>query len=439
MMEKIEAFLNRFIAPVANKMSNSDLLQAIAEGFMRTGPITFGVFIFAILSNIPVGGYNEWIAAVGLKPQFDAVMNAGLNILSLYVSFTIAYAYAKRKKTNPMSAGLLSLMSFLIIIPQTVAGKDGDVTAFNLNYLGGNGVLCALVIALCVSGLFVFLSKKNLTFKMPAGVPPMVSESLEPMFIAMIISALAFCLRFGFAMTPFGNFIDFFQQTIGGVLTGIGLSVPMIIGLVFVANVIWFFGIHPNTVYSAFTPLAMILMMTNIQDYAAGQPMTYFVPSMVYLFAGFGGNGNTLGLCLSMFTAKSERYKKMFKLSFVPNLFNINEPLIFGMPVMMNPTFFIPMTCSCLVMGILGYFAATLIPFAWNPSMSLLPFTVPFFVKAVLGNGGVTVLLIMLGLLVVNTLIYFPFFKMADKQALEEEQAAKAAAEADAATEKIGA
>lgn len=426
MMERLEAFLNRFIGPVAQKLSESDNIQSIAEGFMRASPITFGVFLFAIIGNFPVTAFTDWLTAIGLKSSFDAVMNAGLNILALYVSFTVAFSFAKRKGDNEVACGLLSLLSFLIIVPQTVAGTEGDVTAFSIAYLGGNGILAALIVALLIANIFHVLSKRGLKFNMPEGVPPMVSESLEPMFMAMIISCIAFCIQAGFSYTPFGNFVDFFQVVIGGVLTNFVLSVPFIIGLVFIANLIWFFGIHPNTVYSPFTAMAMVLVVTNMSDFAAGKPLTYLTVSLVYFFAGFGGNGNTLGLCFSMFSAKSERYKKMLKISLIPNLFNINEPLIFGMPVMLNPIFFIPMTCSCVIMGILGYFAIEIFPFVYNPSVSLIPFTCPFFVKALLG-GGITMLVISLVLLAVNTLIYFPFFKIADQKACDEEAAAEAA------------
>ena len=433
MLDQIQSFLTRYISPIAQRMSESDPLQAVAEGFMRISPITFGVFIFAILSNIPIGGYNEWIAEIGLKPHFEAVMNAGLTILALYVSFTIANAYAKRKGANSMSCGLLSLMSFLIVLPQTVEGPDGPVSAFNLSYLGGNGVICALIIALLVSKVFVVLSNKNLTFKMPAGVPPMVSESLEPMFIAIIISVIAFAIRFGFALTPYGNFVDFFQQTIGGVFLSVGLSVPVILIMGLVANVMWFFGIHPNTVFSAFSPLYSIMLATNMADFAAGKPLSYFVVAITMAYSNFGGNGCTLGLCISMLTAKSERYKKMLKVAFVPNLFNINEPLIFGMPLMMNATFFVPMVLSGVVMGLVACAYAILLPFGWNPAADIVPFSTPVFLRTFLGTGDFSLFPLVFVLIAINTVIYFPFFRIADKKALEEERAAEAAEKAGTA------
>ncbi len=428
-MKKIEAFLNRFIAPVAKVLGESDLIQAIAEGFMRTAPITFGVFLFAILGNLPIDALNAFLDSTGLKGSIDAVFNAGMNVLALYASFTIAYSYAKRKGENAVSAGLLSMMSFLVIIPQAVSGADGDVQAFAFDYLGGNGLLAALIVALLVSVVFCFLSKHGLKFKMPEGVPPMVVSSLEPMFVAMVIALMALGIRYGFSLTPFGNFVTFFQTVIGGALTQFTLSVPFMFAIVFLANVLWFFGIHPNTIYSPVVPMMLLLATTNITDFAAGQPLTYLAPALAYYFAGLGGNGNTLGLAFCMLTSKSKRYKQMAKIGFIPNLFNINEPLIFGMPVMLNPIFFIPMTCSCLVMGLVGLGLSELFSFAYNPSVALLPFAVPYFVRTLIG-GGVTMVAISTICIAISAVMYYPFFRIADRKACEEEAAAEAESQA---------
>ena len=422
-MEKLEKFLRKFIAPVANFMSNNDTIQSVAEGFMRTGPITFGVCLFIILGNLPFTGYTNWLTSIGLKEHLDAVQNASLNLLGLYISFTVAYSFAKRKNDNAISSGLLAVLSFLIVIPQTVKGAEGSITAFNIEYFSGTGILVALILSTLVANLYHYLSGKGLKFNMPQGVPPMVSESFEPIFISMIVVLAAFLIRVGFGYTPYGNLISFFDKTIGAFIIKIGLSLPTIFLIYFLANLLWFFGIHPNTIYSAFVPLQMTLVLTNIADVQAGRPMTYLTLTLVSMFASFGGNGNTIGLCLAMFTAKSKRYKNMLKLSFIPNLFNINEPLIFGMPIMLNPIFFIPMVFCNVVMGLIGLVATKLFTFTYNPAMSLLPWTTPFFVKAFLA-GGVSLLLMVLFLLAVNTLMYYPFFKIADNKAYEEEQAA---------------
>ena len=201
-MKTLENFLQKFIGPIAKVMSENDTIQSVAEGFMRTGPVTFGVCIFVILGNLPFTGYSDWLTSVGLKAHFDAIQNASLNILALYIAFTIGYSFAKRKGDNALSCGILSLLSFLIIIPQTVAGAEGDITAFNTTYLSGTGILVALIFAAIVGHMFHYLSQKGLKFNMPAGVPPMVSESFEPIFISMIIVGFAFLVRVGFGYTP---------------------------------------------------------------------------------------------------------------------------------------------------------------------------------------------------------------------------------------------
>ena len=421
-MDKMEHFLTKVIGPIAQKINSNKSLTAIAEGFVRTTPITIGIAVFAIVGNLPITGWSEWLIEVGMKQHFDAVLNASTNALALYAVYSIAYCYAKNCKKTPITAGFMALLSFLIIMPQTVTGADGEISALSLDYLGGNGILVALLIALLVAHLYVWLVEKGISFKLPDSVPPNVAESLSPVFIAMIIVAVAFFIRVGFGYTPYGNMFDFFSQTIGGWLIKIGLSVPTIFLVYFLANFLWFFGIHPNTIYGPFTPLVMTVMLTNIADFQAGKPLTYLTISLVSAFAGFGGNGNTLGLCISMFTAKSKRYRQMLKLSLIPNIFNINEPLIFGMPLMLNPIFFVPMVFCNVAMGLVGLLCMNIFTIAYNPLMALLPWTTPVFLKNFLA-GGMTLLLITLLLLAVNTLIYYPFFKIADRKAVEEEAA----------------
>lgn len=426
-MEKLEHFLTKVIGPFAQKINDNKSLQSIAEGFVRTTPITIGIAAFAIIGNLPITGWTEWLTEVGLKGHFDAVLNASTNALALYAVFSIAYCYARRCKRTPITAGFMALLSFIIIMPQSVEGANGAITALDLNYLGGNGILVGLFIALIVGHLYVWLCEKGISFKLPDSVPPNVSESLSPVFIAMIIVAVAFGIRVGFGYTPYGDAFNFFSQTIGGWMIKFGLSVPTVFLIYFLANFLWFFGIHPNTIYGPFTSLVTLAMLQNIADFQAGVPLTYLSISLVSAFAGFGGNGNTLGLCISMFTAKSKRYKQMLKLSLIPNLFNINEPLIFGMPLMLNPTFFVPMVFSNVVMGLIGLAATQIWTFTYNPLMSLLPWTTPVFIKNFLA-GGMALLVMSLILLCVNALMYYPFFKIADKKAVEEEKALEAEA-----------
>ena len=427
-MGNFDSILDKYISPIAQKMSDSDTLQAISEGFVRIVTLTVGVALFLIIGNLPITAWTDWLTAIGIKPTFDAIGNASTSILALYASFTIAYCFAKRKNENALSCGMLSLLSFLIVVPQTVVGKDGDVSAFALNYLGGNGILVALIVALITAHVFHALEKHHVQLKMPESVPPMVSESLSPMFSAMVIVLIAAVIRAIFSFTPYGNAIDFFQQTIGGVIVNVGASAPAIIFVVFLSNVLWFFGVHPSTITGPYTAVLMVLITTSISEHNAGSALTYGGLAYVYFMANYGGNGNTLGLCLAMLTAKSKRYKQMLKIGAVPNIFNINEPLVFGMPLILNPTFFVPMVFSCIPMGIIGYFGLGFLGNAFDPSSLLLPWTTPGFVVALI-SGGIGLFVVFVIMTAVNFLIYLPFFKAADKKELEAEKRLEAQGE----------
>lgn len=420
--EKFEDKLMQFIGPMAMVVNSNKTLSAIAEGFMRTTPITLGIALFAIVGSLPIPGWVEWITANGIKETFDAALGASTNVLSLYIAFSIAYCFAKNAKHNAITAGFLSMAGFIILMPQTIEGKEGMVNALSTTYLGADGMVVALIVAVISAHLYCFLTDKGITFKMPDSVPPNVSSSLSPVFVAMIIFGIIVATRIAFGFTSYGNLFACITQIISIPLMRVGASLPSVLIILFLANTVWFFGIHPNTIQGPATPLFMMILLANIDAFQKGLPLPYLMLAIASMCATLGGNGNTLGLILSMFTAKSERYKSMLKLAIIPNVFNINEPLIFGMPLMLNPIFFIPMTFSCVVMGTIGWIGCQIFPYVYNPLMGLLPWTTPFFIKSVLA-GGIPILATVLIALAANTLLYFPFFKIADRQAFLEEQA----------------
>lgn len=309
----------------------------------------------------------------------------------------------------------------MIMVPQTIVYEGGETAGISIQYLGSNGLVVGLITAILTSLLFVKLSKKNIVFNMPSSVPPMVSESLGPVFIAIIIFSAAFFVRVGFSFTSYATSFNFIQTIVTQPLLAIDLSVPAIILFYTLANLLWFFGIHPTTIYGPINPLLVTMVLANIDALQKGEPFPYLVTAIVVGAVYIGSTGNTLGLLACMARAKSQRYKAMFKLSIVPNLFNINEPVIFGTPIMLNPIFFIPMVFSSAVMGLVAWGLASIIPLNYNPLMALLPWTTPFFINGFL-SGGFPILFILLAAFAVNIVMYYPFFRIADKKAVEEEK-----------------
>ncbi len=421
-MEKLEAFLGKYIGPVANFMAQSKFFGSLSEAFMRTTPVTLGVALLMILGNLPFNGYEQLLIDNGLKAHFSAAIGATTGILSIMVVFNFAYVYAKKSNQNPLSAGLISLVSFFLLMPQAVEGVSGNVEAFSTLYTGGTGLFSAIVVAWVSTAIYVALAKRNFTIKLPESVPSNVAESLGPSLISMVILTMWFVVRVLLALSPFGNIFMVIFGILQQPLQAIGSSPISVLVIFTIANLLWFFGIHPNVVYGLVMPMMVANQTANIQAFQAGEPLPYYLMVIILVACGngFGGQGGTYGFVLSSLTAKSEQYKTLRKLAGVPSIFNINEPLVFGAPIMLNANFFIPMVSGPFVMGLTAWGLATVLQPTINPLISM-PWTTPALVSTFL-QGGIKYLLVMIGVVAVNFVLWYPFFKIADNKAYLEEQ-----------------
>lgn len=187
MFEKLEKGLQKIVNPMAQKLSDNQSLKAVSAGFVKLMPITLGLVVFSIIGNLPITGFTDWLTDVGLMDSINAALTASTSIISIYVVFAIAYNFANNRNQSGITAGFISLAGFVLLIPQTVQAGKETVSALPISYMGSSGIVLALIISICVGHLYCYLCEKNVTFKMPSSVPPMVSESLEPIFVAMII------------------------------------------------------------------------------------------------------------------------------------------------------------------------------------------------------------------------------------------------------------
>ena len=452
-MKNMEKFIDTFFGPIALYMNKSPFFKALTDAFMRMTPITLGASVLMIIGFFPIPAWQTWLQTVGLYNDFVAVQNATINALGLFLAFTFAYCYVKiiAKEYNPLIAGLLSLSSFMILIPQqftllhatealtefpaqATIESATTLNAFSSDYIGASGILVAMIMGYLVARLYIFLNIKHFVVKLPESVPSNVSESLSPTFIAGAIMIIAFAIRLVFKTAPFlsdyGNIFAFITGVIQIPLQDIVGSPLSLILILSLANFFWYFGIHPQVVYSVVTPIVMANSIANITAYTAGETIPYLLFAIVGVACGtgFGGQGATIGLVLSMMTAKSKRYKEMFKLTSIPSIFNINEPLIFGMPIIMNPIFFIPMAIGPVLMGGTAWILSSLIDLStYNPTISF-PWTTPALINMIF-RGGIPLFFVGVACLVVSIVIWYPFFKVADRKALQEEAAVEAAQE----------
>lgn len=424
-MNKFQEILQKTLVPVSNKIGQSKILQSISAGMVMTLPITIGASVFSILASFPIKSVSNWFNSLRITQPMNAVVNGSMNILAVFIVFCIAYSYAQKSKSNGVIAGLFSLSSFFVLAPQTVGHGKSAVNAFEMQYMGSQGIIVAIILAILISMLYVRLNKvQKLKIKLPDSVPSMVSTSIEPLIIGIIIFTIVFIVGAIFSYTPYKDVFRFVNQLITTPLLHVGGSAWTIILVITLSNLLFFFGVHPAAIQSVLMPIVISMMVASAPAFQQGKTIPYLQNLVAFSFSNNDAAGATLSLVLiGLIFGKSKRYKEFFKVSSIPNLFNINEPIVFGLPIVLNALLFIPFVLSSLVSGLVAI-GAVKIGFIsmYNPTLSLgMPWTMPKVIAdfLIMGWQGIVIWLINFALM---SLIYLPFFKILDQQALKEEQ-----------------
>lgn len=424
LMEKFQGGLERVIGSIAEKVTGNRFITAMMTGFMCTMPITLGMAAIAVLVNFPIGVWTAFLKNTGIYAAAQDVLTVTMSMLAIYLVVGIGYSFAKNDRKNGMTGAILSMASFLILVPvEHITNEAGkSQTMLSTAYLGSDGIFIALIVGLFVSWVYCMLTDKNLQIKLPDSVPPMVSQAISPMLIAMIVFVFMFIVKYICSLTPYENIFTIVNTMIGKPVTSIGSSPAALITVCCLMNLFWFFGVHPNVILMCYMPVLMAVSAENTQAFLNGTQLPYFMFALLRPICQLGGGGNTLGLCIATLFAKSEKYKAMRKVFIPANIFNINEPVIFGFPVMMNPIYFIPMVVSPLLSGLAGMILISFIKVNLNPTVSM-PWVTPGFVSAFL-QGGISYLFFWIVALMAHFAIYLPFFKMDDAKACKMEQEA---------------
>lgn len=420
--DKIQNIMDKTIAPVASKVADSKMLDALMGGMMCTLPMTLGVSVIAILINFPIPGFSDWVVSSGLMATGNSILTVTMNMMGIYISFFIGLRWGKVCGLSGYTGGIVSGAVFLAFMPQQ-SFEDIPMASFiNTSYMGSNGIFVAILLGLIVPKVTAILMSK-LEIKLPDMVPPMVADSLSPMFAAIVLFTAVWFAKWGLSFTPWGNLFDMINTLIGTPVTMVGASPLAYIIVCSLQSIFWFFGVHPNVMLNFYAPVIMACSAANTEAIIAGEALPYGAWAVVALGTAIGGQANALGISISMLFTKSERFKAIRGIALVPSLFNISEPLMFGLPVVLNPTYFIPFVLNIPVCAIVVQALYALgLGAAFNPTIQL-PWVLPQPVIAFM-QGGIGCLVISVAVLAVSVLMYTPFTLMADRQALREEQAA---------------
>ena len=428
--------LNETVIPAVMKFVNLKPVVALKDGILFILPLTLIGSVFLLLAQIPYQPFNDWMASMLSSNWTEPLMQAygaSFKIIALVATMAIAYVYTKNEGHEPFSAGVISLVVFLLTTNSYVTLESGEKVSEVIPkaWTGGEGMVTAIIIGLLVGMIYSWFLRKNITIKMPAGVPQGVANSFAALIpgAVIIVGATIIYTIFKYGLNT--TFIEWIYKMIQTPLQGLSDSLGGVIVMCFLIPSLWWFGVHGSTIVGGVMDGILITNATSNQAIIdSGLPLTIENGGRIVTqqfkdcVVNLSGAGATIGLVICMlFLAKSAQSKQLGKLAIVPACFNINEPVIFGTPIVMNPFMVIPFIATPVVIGVLQYLAISmgLIPLYTGV---VVPWTTPPIISGFL-TGGWRTALFQVVVIAISTAIYFPFFKKVDNMNYENEKSAQ--------------
>ncbi len=438
-MSKFTDAMESKLMPIAGKISENRYLVAIRDGFMVAMPLLIIGAMSLLFANFPISGYKEFMTKIfgeNWSVFFVRPFEATMAIMTIFVIFGISFSLAKHYDIEGISTAVIALVAFFILTPFTMnftpegskeVFKIGDIIP--MEWIGAKGLFVGMITAILSTEIVKFVVRKGWVIKMPEGVPPTVAKAFSALIPGVIVILTFDIVRLIFTFTSFGTIHQFIYKILQAPLTALGDT----LGATLIANLFiglfWVFGIHgANIVGSVMGPIWISLSAENLDAYQSGATHLPHIITQQFqeIYLQLGGSGCTLALCLAMiFICKSQQCKKLGKLAILPGLFNINEPITFGLPVVLNPIMMIPFILTPMILSIICYVAISLglVP---PPSGVIIPWTTPPIIGGFL-IAGVRGALLQIVELIISFFIYLPFLKVVDKQYYEQENSYEAA------------
>ncbi len=423
-LENLQDKLMEFTA----KVQGNKYIAAVSKAMLAGMGVLIAGTIANIIVNLPISAFQSFLEKTTLLSFLKEVVLIFQATVPM-TCFLIAYHLATTNKVDAIQAGIAAFMNYLALVPSTFATDANNQLTGTLSFssLTPENMLTAILVGLLTGALFSWAINKHFVIKLPDSIPSFVKVSLESI-PSSIVTVLPFIvLRFIFAKTSFGTFPGFVNTMLAAPLGLVGNSLGGHLLFLFLNNLVWFFGIHNAPIATVAMVVMMPAMVENITAVMSGQPATVPLSLISYMFIQnlFGGSCCTLGLTIdTVIFAKSERYKAQGKVQLIPSLFNIMEPAAFGMPLILNPIFFIPMTVGPLVLYLIYWFGLKL--GLYTVPITMLNGFLPGFIQSFFMGGGIGFGILSIVLVVVCCLYWLPFLLAADKNELKLEKEATA-------------
>nr|WP_323667029.1 PTS sugar transporter subunit IIC [Pectobacterium punjabense] len=421
------SFIERKIAPLAGSIGGQRHVLAVRDGFISAMPFMI-VGSFLMIMAFPPFSKDTTFALGQMWVEFatnnkDAIMmpfRMTMGIMTIYIAVGIGYNLSQGYNLSPLMGGLLSLCSFLIV---AAPFTNGSIPAA---FMGGTGIFTALMTSIYSVELMRFLKTRNLTIRLPEQVPEKIAQSFELLVPVLVMIATLYPLSL-LVQHFTGMLVPEVIMAAFKPFVAASDSLTAILICVLISHLLWFCGIHGAAIVTnLLQPFWLANIAANQTALELGQVLPHsFVDPFWRFYIVIGGCGSTLALVIMYLRSRSAHLRSIGKLSVVPSFFNINEPVIFGSPIIMNPLMLLPFVGAPLINATVAWFALSS-GFVDKP-MSIVPWTTPSILGAPWAAGwSIGPIILVLTNFAISCVIWFPFYKAYEKQLLAQEAESKA-------------
>ena len=423
-LEKLQGSLME----LTGKIQSNKYISAISFALMSSMGVLIAGTVLNILANFPLTAVTNFLDSIGLLSFMQEVVLV-FQLTAPITCLVIAYKIAEANKVDVIQVAVAAFMNYMLVVPATFATDDYGQFSGNIAFsaLNSENMMTAIIVGIFTAVLFTWAVRKNIVIKLPDSMTAFVQVALSSIPAAMITVVPFIVIRYLFAQTPFVSLPGFIYGIIAAPLMSVGNSLGGHLLFLFLNNLVWFFGIHNAPVSAIAMLVTMPALTENITAVMSGQPAPNELSLMTFLFIMqlFGGSCSTIGLAIdTVLFAKSDRYKAQGKVQLVPSLFNVMEPIAFGMPLILNPIFLVPMVVGPTILYLIFYIGLKL--GLYTTPIALVNAFLPGFIQSFLMGGGVGLGILSIVLVLISCLIWLPFLLAADKNELKIEKEMKA-------------
>lgn len=412
-MNKFVEIMEKNLVPFASKLGNQRHLVAIRDAFVVSMPLMILGSFGTLINTLPIQAYQDFMTNLFGEKWLafgNGLNNGTFGILSLLTVAALGYNLGRSYKADGLMCGIVALSSFFVF---------GGLTGLN-----SKGLFVALICGIVATEIFVRLSgNEKLVIKMPDGVPPAVGKAFEALFPSMITLSLFGLVPLVCAFMGVDDIVNSFYEMVQKPFMGLSNNLFAAIVIPFAIQILWFFGLHGGNILAPFMEtINTPAIDANISALAAGEPAPYLInkPFMT-AFVHLGGAGATIGLIIALLLVarRVKTLRTVTELSAPASIFNINEPMIFGFPIVLNPILFIPYVFGPVILCVIAYLATKV--GAVPAATFVVPWNIPPIIGGVLATKSWTGGALAAVNLLLSVLIYLPFVKIIVKQELAKE------------------